>query len=96
MKERMAGVRVVQALGVGIAAGGGAEWKQARTIAAVAADRQPSPHDHSETVTQRVQALDSGDVVHQAEGIAVGIQLTAIQSRPCHHADSASQRSKRP
>ena len=53
-----AGVCVEQALGVRVAAGGGAERKQARPVAAVAADRQLRAHDDAEAVAQRVQPLD--------------------------------------
>ena len=69
-----------------VAAGGGAEREQARPVAAVAADRQFGAHDHAEAVAQRVQPLDPRHVVHEAEGVAVGIQLAAVEARPCRHA----------
>ena len=37
-------------------------------------------------VAQRVQALDPGHVVHQAEGVAVDVEPAAVQPRPCRHA----------
>ena len=87
-----AGVRVEQALGVRVAAGGGAERKQARPVAAVTADRNPGPHDDAEAVAQRVQAFDRRVCsIHQAEGVADQFERTGIQPRPLRDADAASQ-----
>src|SRR5262249_29243546 len=77
------GMRVVRAAAVGIAAGRGAERKQRWPVAAVAPDRQPRPHKKGNAVPQGVQPFDTGAVVHQTEGIAVGVELAARQSRPC-------------
>ena len=74
---------VVEALGLGVAAGRGAERKQARTIATVAADRDPVAHDHAETVAQRMQPLDRRvRVVHHAERVAGQLERARVQSRP--------------
>ena len=88
-------MRVVQALGVRVAAGGRAERKQAWAVAPVAPDRELRPHDDAEAVAQRVQALDAGDVVHHAEGVAVDVEPAAVQSRPRRDAERTSQRSNR-
>ena len=69
-----------------VSAGGGAERKQARPVATVASDRQFGPHDDAEAVAQRVQTLDPGRVVHQAESVAVDVELTAVQARPRRYA----------
>ena len=74
---------VEQALGLRIAAGRGAERKQARPIAAVGADRNPGANDDAESVAQRVQPLDRRvGAVHHAEGVAVELQRAGIQPRP--------------
>jgi hypothetical protein len=78
-----AGVRVEQALGVGVAARGGAERKQRRAIATVSPDRQLGPHDEAEAVAQRVKPLDARHVVHELEGIAGDVELAAGEARPC-------------
>ena len=74
---------IEQAFCLGIAAGGGAERKQAGTITAIAADRNPGPHDDAKTVAQGVQSLDRRVCgAHQAEGVALKLDLTGLQSRP--------------
>jgi len=55
-----AGVAVVQALAVRVAAGGGAERKQARPIAAVASYWQLRRLNDAQAVAQRVQSFDAG------------------------------------
>ena len=77
-----AGVRVVQALGVRVAPGRGAERKQRRPVAPVAADRQLGADDDAEAVAQRVQLLDAGHVVHELKGVAVDVEPAAVEARP--------------
>ena len=88
-----AGVGVEQALGLRIAAGRGAERKQARPVATVAADRNPGAHDDAEAVAQRMQPLDRRVyAVHHAERVAVELERAGVQSRPFRDAGSdASQ-----
>ena len=88
-------IRVKQALGVRVAAGRGAERKQARPVAAVAPDRELGAHDDAETVPQRVQSFDPGHVIHQAEGVAVDVEPAALQPRPRGTPVLASQCSNR-
>ena len=48
-----------------------------RAIATVAPDRKLRPHDDAEAVAKRVKALDARQVVHQPEGVALGIERAA-------------------
>jgi hypothetical protein len=59
-KRAHAGVGVVEAFAVCIAPGGGAKREQARPVSTIAADWQFGPHDDTEAIPERVQALDSG------------------------------------
>ena len=84
-----AGVGVEQALGLRVAAGRGAERKQARPVAAVAADRNSGAHDDAEAVAQRMQSLDRRvRAVHQAECVAVQLERAGVQPRPFRDADA--------
>ena len=62
-----------------------------------ASDRQPRLGDEADAVAQRVQSLDAGDVVHQAKGVAVDVELAAFKPRPAVHAGArrASARTAR-
>src|SRR5215471_11792019 len=75
-------MRVIRALGVGIAACRGAEWEQRRPVATIAADRKPCLADKAETIAKRMQAFDARDAEHEPEGVAAGIELPTVQARP--------------
>ena len=63
---------IEQALGLRVAPGRGAEWKQARPVAAIGADRDAGADDDPEAVAQRVDALDRRVAAgHHAECVAV-------------------------
>ena len=84
------GMRVEQALAVRVASGCRAEWKQARTIAAVAANRNSIPHQNSDGIAQRLQSFEGQMQLlvgrmcacHHAEGITVQLQRAGRQMRP--------------
>src|SRR5262249_54029652 len=78
-------VGVVQALRHSVAAGGGAEREQTRPVASIAPDRKLGAYNDAEAVAQCVQTFDPGGVIHEAEGIAINIELTAVQARPRRH-----------
>ena len=75
-------MRVVQALAVRIAPCRGAEWKQARTIAPITSDRKPRLHHYVKTISQGVQGLDAGLVIHQSERIPIDVESAALQPGP--------------
>ena len=86
-----AGVGIEQAFSLSIATGGGAEWKQARPVAAVAANRNPGAHNDPDAVAQGVKSLD-GRVrgVHHAEHVAGQFECTRVQSRPFRYAGGSA------
>ena len=90
MNERMPAWALYEAFGVRVAAGCGAERKQAWADcgrqARSAAWRRTM---NAEAVTQRVQALNAGHVIHQAKSITVDVEPTAFQARPSRDAGTA-------
>jgi hypothetical protein len=80
------GVGVVEALGVGVAAGCRTERKERGPVSTVVTNRNPGADDDAEAVPKRMQPFDPGHVIHQAEGVAISVEPAAFQSRPRRHA----------
>jgi hypothetical protein len=82
MNERMLACCIEQALAVGIPAGRRPERKKAWSVPAVTPNRKFRLHDDVQAVAQGMELPDTWHVIHKPEGVAVGVKLPAVQSRP--------------